>query len=908
MDSPPATRYAAPNPAAKTGDAMTLPARPRLWRGVTSALARWPTLLVLVLGFAVICVMSPSMRVIESDPDEGINLAKASLLVRGIGPYGLVWNDQPPLFTVIMALVHVADPFDVQTSRMVVALFAAVMLASLFATARAQQGMAAAIATVLLLGLAPLFLRLSGAVMVGLPAIALAVVALCLLLRRRGGMGSVMLSGVVFAMALETKLFVFLLAPAVAFALVTQGPRRGRAVAVWALACLCTFLAIAALTRQPVLAGNVLPHFEAVGAQFSVPSSARMIYNFLLQHPAVLLAGALGFVRAVARRGPDRLTVAAALWSVTAFPLLALHSPFWYHHALMLLVPMCVLAGPVLGGVATRTAGAILQLEWRKIPPMAAPLAVAVLLSAHIMARPVINRIAEADSRVAARALAAFSRPGDLLVTDRPMLAFRAGLKVPPELAVWSRKRMKIGQLTEADILRVIWRDRPRQVLLQRFEVSDDLLARLSPDYLRTTWLAGGVHLVRRDAADGIAGGAADAAHRILDRIAAASAGTTFAPHYDSLGQPRGEGGIALAAGTVWLRPPGAAQDLGEALLNAYDATGDGAFLQAAVAIADRIVAVQHCDGGWPVQAIPAAGCEPGGVGHVSFDEGMAAGILHFLARLAEEGPIAQRAKYGAAVDAGLAFLVRSQNADGGWPIIPGAGDYNGFSALNDTITPAHIAVLIDLSDRAGDGRLLDAARRGLGFLLDRQLPSGAWAQQYGPDGRPAAARSFEPAAASSLETAYAIRALLLAHARFGDDRYLAAAVRAGNWLRASRLSKEYWARLYDLATNLPIYGDTDGRVYAHLSDISDERRRGYRWQEPFPEVADALAILDAVVAGGAGAGIARQAELDAVRVIGARLRADDRDDGTKAVDTEGLIAQLERALARQGGGHRLDR
>jgi hypothetical protein len=55
-------------------------------------------------------------------------------------------------------------------------------------------------------------------------------------------------------------------------------------------------------------------------------------------------------------------------------------------------------------------------------------------------------------------------------VTDLPICAFRAGLPVPPELAVSAEKHMQTGFLTETQVLDAIDGYRPEQMLLGPFE------------------------------------------------------------------------------------------------------------------------------------------------------------------------------------------------------------------------------------------------------------------------------------------------------------------------------------------------------------------------------------------------------------------------------------------------------
>jgi hypothetical protein len=57
------------------------------------------------------------------------------------------------------------------------------------------------------------------------------------------------------------------------------------------------------------------------------------------------------------------------------------------------------------------------------------------------------------------------------MVTDLPMYAFRAGIPVPPNLAVISGKRFVSGALTEEDIIETVMEYKPEQVLIGRFEL-----------------------------------------------------------------------------------------------------------------------------------------------------------------------------------------------------------------------------------------------------------------------------------------------------------------------------------------------------------------------------------------------------------------------------------------------------
>ena len=129
-----------------------------------------------------------------------------------------------------------------------------------------------------------------------------------------------------------------------------------------------------------------------------------------------------------------------------------------------------------------------------------------------------------------------------------------------------------------------------------------------------------------------------------------------------------------------------------------------------------------------------------------------------------------------------------------------------------------------------------NAALRGGDFIILSQLPEPqtGWAQQYSHDLKPAWARAFEPPAVCSAATLRNIQTLVDLYIYTGEERFLKPIPRAFAWLEASKIGPGTWARLYEVGTNTPIYGDRDSKVHYTLAEISEERQNGYRWQGDF--------------------------------------------------------------------------
>src|SRR2546427_7228671 len=114
---------------------LSPPADPRL---TTASSARRPNfkpaiiLAILLVAFATLECLLPLHTAIQIGADEGFNLAKATLCLKGFKLYAQVWNDQPPLHTFLITqlLKHVSP--SVLGPRLVTVAFAALLLGSLF--------------------------------------------------------------------------------------------------------------------------------------------------------------------------------------------------------------------------------------------------------------------------------------------------------------------------------------------------------------------------------------------------------------------------------------------------------------------------------------------------------------------------------------------------------------------------------------------------------------------------------------------------------------------------------------------------------------------------------------------------------------------------------------------------------
>lgn len=264
----------------------------------------------------------------------------------------------------------------------------------------------------------------------------------------------------------------------------------------------------------------------------------------------------------------------------------------------------------------------------------------------------------------------------------------------------------------------------------------------------------------------------------------------------------------------IWVQPPGTA-DMGNLFLDAYHATGDDYYYQAAEKAADALIAGEISTGGWNYfidfggpQATQhfydTVGKNAWRLeefqhywGNATFDDNGTAEACKFILRLYAEK---LDPKYGAEVRRNVDFILESQYPSGGWPqrfplkhefVHHGLADYTSYITFNDNVTAENVEYLIMANQVLQDQRLMPAIHRGMDiYLLTQQgQPQPGWALQYTPDDlKPAAARSYEPKALATHTTASAIKQLMHFYRLTGDSRFLARIPEALDWLESVKL------------------------------------------------------------------------------------------------------------------------
>ncbi len=810
-----------------------------------------------IAALAVVAWVSlalPWWQIYMMDSDEGINLGKAALVAQGVSPYGAMWNDQPPVLTYLLAALQWVFPYDVAAARALILASAGLMVWSLYRICFRAGGHPAAMIGVALLGTSPLFMELSASVMIGLPAVAIAVVALDIAsspIRPMGLRG--LLAGVLMALSLQTKLFTFTALPALLLMgwLHVDGGRlpRLRMLLAMVAGLVATFLLITVVSGQPFFQQLVGTHLSGnIRKSYNLVGSLTAIWQVLQQHLPLLAAVGLG--AALGARGMLTHGWPPLLWLVVAALSLAGHTPIWGHQVLLLIVPLAWLGGLGWGAAIA---------HHRRLLFWAAPVAILLGWTGWSGFATAGASILQRGGGVASsERFAQFAALGNIVATDMPMDAFRAGLYVPPEFAVFSLKRLAQGNLTAEQIIDVLDAYKPVQASFRRFAVSGLVQDYLDDRYWQVPGTDRTAHYIRKGAA--LAGfdraAATSGLTAMLERMVATSVEGGYAGLVDPATGARYERFATeapIGKRSIAMRPVGSTPRMGQCLLRAAALGGSETLRVAAVEAGRAIVCSQSPTGGWSEAPELQPNCEavqPPVAPMVTnnadtLDEGGPMQTIAFLLQLRQVSG-SDLPRFEASARGALDFLVNAQNGDGGWPLKLSRGDYSRFSTLNDGVTTDAIAALVKGFETFGDPRYRDAALKGVQFLLDVQADNGAWAQQYDETGKPGKARAFEPVAHASLETARAMLTIADFYAMTESETLKVSLLAARDWLEARRLGDEGWARFYEIGSDRPVFGDRDGSVHYNLSEISKERVEGYRWIEDFEEVEEALAVAAA--------------------------------------------------------------
>jgi hypothetical protein len=300
------------------------------------------------------------------------------------------------------------------------------------------------------------------------------------------------------------------------------------------------------------------------------------------------------------------------------------------------------------------------------------------------------------------------------------------------------------------------------------------------------------------------------------------------------------------------------------AYIDAWDATGDRAFLDYARDAAHALVRGQLCSGGWDylIEFDPEKrkqyayrsdrNCAENRRNVTTLDDNVSQAAVRVLMRVDKALGFSDRSIHEAALFA-LDRLIAAQYPNGAWPqrfrtppdparhpvkpaSLPSSWDrkwpgpnYQGHYTFNDNSIADAIDMMLEAARIYNEPRYRQSAEKGGGFILMAQLPEPqpAWAQQYDAGMHPAWARVFEPPSVTGGESMGVMRILMTLYRETGDRKYLDPIPRALAYFKRSIVPRgqaeifqrvpegPVLARFYELQTNRPLYITKGTRLIA---------------------------------------------------------------------------------------------
>ncbi|MEM8722864.1 MAG: glycosyltransferase family 39 protein [Cyanobacteria bacterium P01_G01_bin.39] len=433
----------------------------------------------------------------EFDPDEGINLIKAFLLNSDYQLYQDIWNDQPPLLTYLLSWWFKLFEANVDLARILILLCSTILLWQTWLILYLLGGVLHAYIGCLFLLIAPNYWKLSVSVMVGLPCITLALGALLSIIlwhktyKRRW----LIVSALLLSLSVLTKLFTFFIAPIILGGIICDHLKQLKKTS-WYHKLQLPALWLIIFSGSSLLILILLVGIDNIDLLVNNHTSARTIEAFqdmalgrsIKNDYRLFLIGFTIWGSIIACKRQQWQILYFAAWSSIAYWLLINHRPIWYHQVLLLQVPAIIMVGYALGNIITtavHSGRTYFRFNFRIILTFFTTVvfycAILLIGEQTKTTSKEINYLSKAcNSDIISTshdqqfltAIEQSSQHSDWLVTDSPIFAFRAGMPVPPQTAVLSRKQLETGNITEEQLIEIIKQYQPHQILFKRFEWS----------------------------------------------------------------------------------------------------------------------------------------------------------------------------------------------------------------------------------------------------------------------------------------------------------------------------------------------------------------------------------------------------------------------------------------------------
>ncbi|HEY3854128.1 MAG TPA: phospholipid carrier-dependent glycosyltransferase [Verrucomicrobiae bacterium] len=437
-------------------------------------------LAALLIAFLALQINLPLRSAILIGADEGFEVAKATLCLKGYKLYTDIWNDQPPLHTFLLTEALRHDSSSMLLPRLITAGFTLLLITAIFFLfLRLSNLRIAAIATILLIA-SPGFLLLGSSCMLEIPALAPTICALCALVfgSRSRQMFTTLVAGMAFAIALEIKLISLVMLPVAVLLIwiccreeILSGQYFARSVLIFAISSAATTILIDLAVSQ----GAYLAHFHeswvshfgrTKSFDYGAPDDHQFSWIALLKNWDLSLP-ALGGIAICARNLTRAPSMAAPIsWLAYCLLIFGLHRPWWNYYYVHTTIPLCWCAAIGIDSLWKK-------VTWPEGRLWCALLALYGLCAGAWIQERLVGEIQSVQNSPQTYAslflkqIELYKSQARWLYTEEPVYSFHSGIPMPPDLAVLVLKRYWSGEMTNARLAEDLKSFKPELMLLR---------------------------------------------------------------------------------------------------------------------------------------------------------------------------------------------------------------------------------------------------------------------------------------------------------------------------------------------------------------------------------------------------------------------------------------------------------
>ncbi len=475
--------------------------------GAVSRLRNYAGLLIVVAAYLLIILQLPLGTAFQLGNDEGFEVIKPFLCSKGYNLYTEIWNDQPPVFTVILTAAFRICGDSIMTARLVSVALGLMLIATFYELVRRRSGTWAAVFGTFFLVASPSVLLLSVSVMLEGPAVGTALLAALLTFQWRKSRHRLWLlaSGAAMALALQIKLTAALVAPALLSELLLLsaadvGKSRIRTALVHTLVWGASLIAVFVLIGLTFGKGSLKTSWEshtgaAFDSEFGRPEDHKFDPRLLRSHIECVVAAVVATIVATSRKRLSEISFPLVLL-LTVSAVHAVHRPWWNYYYLHLAVPLAWLTGWIVNEMLQRILTSYPK-GWLRLASARTwrMLALCILVAAPIARseRRLEDTIRNLRQRETVSAnpivekMRQYAGRAKWVYSDSGIYPFHARLLVPPELAIVMPKRFWSGQITTQQIVETCKRYQTEMLVLPVYTARPEWKVLLDAEYSLVT-------------------------------------------------------------------------------------------------------------------------------------------------------------------------------------------------------------------------------------------------------------------------------------------------------------------------------------------------------------------------------------------------------------------------------------